>query len=299
MDQLKESYQGKRVLVSGGGGFIGSHLVEKLIELQAKVTVLDNFSNGSLNNLRNVITQINLLYGDVRSSYTCLKATKNQDIVFHMAALVSVPLSTQHPKTCNEINVTGTDNLLKNSVKNNVKTFILSSSAAIYGNKNEICKEEDSPNPQTPYATSKLESENLCKQYDKENELNCASLRYFNVYGERQSSNGDYAAVVAKFKQNLIDRKPIVIFGDGKQLRDFIHVSKVVEANLKIGIKQNLNGEIFNIASGQSISLLELLDQLEKETKIEKTQIVYKETRSGDIAISRADCYKYEKLLDL
>ncbi len=296
MDQLKEQYKGKKVLVTGGSGFIGSHLVEKLIELKAKVTILDNFTSGNLKNLKNVITQINLMYGDIRSYYTCTKATKNQDFIFHTAALVSVPKSTEHPITCNEINVKGTENLLKASLQNDVKTFVLSSSAAIYGNRNDICTEEDEPNPQSPYAKSKLQGEILCKQYSKQHNLNCVSLRYFNVYGNKQNPAGEYAAVVAKFKENLIYRKPIVIFGDGKQTRDFIHISKIVEANLKIALKDNLNGEVYNIATGKSISLLELLEQLENEVKVEKTQILYKNTRAGDIFTSKANCDKYKNL---
>ena len=296
MEQLKEQYKGKKVLVTGGSGFIGSHLVEKLIELKAKVTVLDNFTSGNLKNLKNVITQVNLIYGDIRSHYTCIKATKNQDFVFHTAALVSVPKSTKHPITCNEINVKGTENLLKASLQNNIKTFVLSSSAAIYGNKNDICSEEDKPNPQSPYAESKLQGELLCKQYSKQHNLNCVSLRYFNVYGEKQNPAGEYAAVVAKFKENLIYRKPIVIFGNGKQTRDFVHVSKIVEANLKIALKNNLNGVVYNIATGKSISLLELLEQLEKEMNIEKTQILYKNPRAGDIFTSKANCDKYKNL---
>ncbi|MFH1643588.1 MAG: NAD-dependent epimerase/dehydratase family protein [bacterium] len=296
MRQLNDFYKDKKVLVTGGSGFIGSHLVEKLIEYGAKVTILDNFSNSTLNNLKKVITQINLIFGDIRSSYTCHKATKGKEIVFHTAAFVSVPKSIDNPKLCHEINFVGTKNLLNASIQNNVQTFILSSSAAVYGEKDDVCKEEDDPNPQSPYAQSKLNSENSCKEFFQKYNLNCASLRYFNVYGDRQNSNGDYAAVVAKFKQNLIDRKPIIIFGDGKQLRDFIHVSKIVEANLKMGMLQNLNGEIFNIASGQSINLLELINQLEKELKIEKTQILFKETRPGDIINSKASCSKYKNL---
>jgi len=296
MRQLKDLYKGKKILVTGGGGFIGSHLVEKLIECEAKVTVLDNLSTGTLNNLQKVITQINLIYGDIRAFYTCLKATKNIDFVFHLAAFISVPCSIKNPMICNQINVEGTKNLLKASQQNNVKTFILSSSAAVYGNKNDACQEDHQPNPQSPYAASKLEGEKLCQEFSLKYDINTACLRYFNVYGERQNAQSQYASVVAKFKENLLKEKPLVIFGDGKQSRDFIHVSKVVEANIKIGMQKKLSGEIFNIATGKSISLLNLIDRLEKETSTKKTKILYKEAQPGDILTSKANCSKYNKL---
>jgi nucleoside-diphosphate-sugar epimerase len=295
MKQFAEFYKNKKVLVTGGAGFIGSHIVEELVKNEAKVTILDNLSSGTLNNLRNVFPQINIIYGDVSNPFTCLHATMNTDVVFHLAALVSVPISTQNPKICYQINIDGTKNLLEACKKNKVQTFALSSSAAVYGNRNDVCHEKDTPNPQSPYAESKLEGEKLCKQYSEKFDLNTVSLRYFNVYGDRQNPNGDYAAVVAKFKHNLKNKKPIIIFGDGKQTRDFIHVSKVVQANLKLAM-QNIKGEIFNIASGKSINLFELIELLEKETNIEKTEILFQATRPGDIQISKANCKKYQKM---
>jgi len=296
MMQLKDLYKGKKVLVTGGTGFIGSHLVEKLIEYEAQVTILDNLSSGSLKNIQKVITQINLIYGDIRSFYTCLKATKNIDIVFHLAAFIYGHLSIKRTEICNQINIEGTKNILKASVKNKVKTFILSSSAAVYGNKEEECQEDQQPNPQSPYAASKMKGEMLCKEYSLAYDINTACLRYFNVYGEKQSLKSQYASVVARFKENLLKKRPLVIFGDGKQKRDFIHVSKVVNANLKIGIQRDLKGEIFNIATGRSINLFELIDFLEKETNAKKTKILYKETQPGDILISKANCNKYNNL---
>ena len=297
MKTISKFYNNKKVLVTGGAGFIGSHIVEELVKIGAKVKVLDDLSSGNINNLKNVFSHINLIYGNVINPFTCFNATKDVQIVFHLAALVSVSNSTKNPKLCKKINVIGTKNLLEGCIKNNVKTFILSSSAAVYGNRNEICVETDNTNPLSPYAQSKLDSEKLCIQSHKNYGLNTAALRYFNVYGDRQDPNGEYAAVIAKFTHNLKNKKPLFIFGDGKQTRDFIHISKVVQANLKIATYNNLKGEIFNIASGKSINLFELIKQLEKNVNAKKIDLIFKSKRPGDIQNSIANCEKYKKFI--
>ncbi|MFA5075128.1 MAG: NAD-dependent epimerase/dehydratase family protein [Candidatus Babeliales bacterium] len=297
MKQLTEFYKNKNVLVTGGAGFIGSHLTDELVNLGAKVTVLDNFSTGSLTNLKNVFTKINIICVDIRNYFACSNATKDIEIIFHLAALVSVPESIKNPNLCKKINLDGTKNLLQASVKNQVKTVIFSSSAAIYGNKNSVCNENDTPNPESPYAQYKLESEEFCKTYSQEHNLNTASLRYFNVYGPKQNPDGQYAAVIAKFKENLLNNKPLTIFGDGKQTRDFIHVSKVVQANLTIAMQENLKGDIFNIASGKSINLLELIEQLKLETNTQNIEFKFEPARPGDIFTSMACCSKYKNLV--
>lgn len=294
MESLQNFYNGKRVLVTGGAGFIGSHLVEKLIALGARVTVLDNFSAGNLTNLKSVAHIITLLYADIRSPYSCIKATHGQDIVFHSAALTSVPESIKNPSLCYKINVEGTENLLIGCKKNNVKTFIFSSSSAVYGNKPEECIETDFPCPQSPYASSKYEAELLCQKYGTDQKINNAILRYFNVYGERQNPRGAYAAVVTRFKQQLLSGQPLTIFGDGTQTRDFIHVSNVVDANLILGMQSTHNGEIFNIGSGKSVNLFQLIEQLEQELNIAKTDITFLPSRQGDILNSTANCEKYK-----
>lgn len=293
MEHLQQFYHNKRILVTGGAGFIASHLVEKLVSLGAKVTVLDNFSTGKLVHLKSVAHAINLFYADVRSEYSCYKATNNQNLVFHFAAFVSVAESMQSPDLCYKINIDGTHNMLKACKKNNIASFIFSSSSAVYGDKNDICSENDALSPQSPYAVSKQEAEILCKQYAHQDGLNTTILRYFNVYGDRQNPQGSYAAVVARFKEQLLTGKPITIFGTGKQTRDFIHVSKIVEATLLMGMKKS-SGEVFNIGSGKSLNLFELIEQLEKELKVKKTDISFLPARQGDILHSRANCEKYK-----
>jgi UDP-glucose 4-epimerase len=296
MKSIENFYKNKNVLVTGGAGFIGSHLVEELVKRGAKVTILDNFSSGNINNLRNVFANINIIYGDITNPFTCLNATCNKDMVFHLAALVSVSYSIQNPQLCYQINTQGTKNLLDGCKKNGVNFFIFSSSAAVYGNKNSKCLETDMPDPQSPYAENKLESEKICKEYSEKALINTVCLRYFNVYGERQNPKGDYAAVFAKFKYNIENDLPITIFGTGKQTRDFIHVSKIVEANLQIGELNNFKGEVFNIASGKSIDLFELIEQLKKDIKPKKVDITFQPARPGDIINSSASCKKYKNL---
>lgn len=292
--ELKEFYNNKNVLVTGGAGFIGSHLVEKLVELGARVTVFDNFSSGSLNNLRNVLPFISVTCADIRSAHSIARATQRKDIVFHHAAFISVPLSLEQPELCNAVNTQGTRNVLEGCIQNDVKSFVFASSSAVYGNSAKINTEEDPVNPLTPYAVSKIDGENLCKTYAQKSSLSSACLRYFNVYGERQRANGEYAAVVAKFKENLLNQKPITIFGTGMQTRDFIPVQDAVMANLKVAMIPDLKGEIFNIGSGKSTNLLELLAQLESDLKVQRAGITFAPARSDDIFYSCASCEKYK-----
>ncbi len=296
MEHIKQFYQNKQILVTGGAGFIGSHLVEKLVAMGARVTVLDNMSAGSLTNLKSVIGSITLLYGDVRAPYVCQKAVKHKDVIFHLAAFISVPESAKYPEYCYAVNTQGTYNLLDAAVKNDIKRFVFSSSSAIYGGRQDACSENDIPDPQSPYADSKLQAEKLCLQFAEIFGLNTTILRYFNVYGDRQNPNGQYAAVVAKFTKMLQEQKPLTIFGDGNQTRDFVAVDSVVDANLLAALKNDYQGEVFNIGSGTSINMFQLIEQLEKKLKIKRTEIQFLPTRTGDLIHSRANCEKFHRL---
>jgi UDP-glucose 4-epimerase len=298
MEQLKSLYQNKKVLVTGGAGFIGSHIAEKLVSLGAQVTILDNFSTGKVSNLKNILTQINLIYSDINLPHVCMKTTQNKDIVFHLAAIVSVPQSQHYPEICLKINSQGTKNMLEGCKKNSVKTFVFSSSCAVYGDKNKPCTEDDAPKPLSPYAQSKLEGEQLCRDYAQNFGINTVSLRYFNVYGERQHLNGEYSAVITKFRHNIQNNLPLTIFGTGQQTRDFIHVNEVVVANLKMAVKENLQGNVFNVASGKSISILDLIKKLESELGKKAVDIKFQPARSGDIVYSQASCEKLKTLIE-
>lgn len=297
-ERLKTFYHNKHVLVTGGAGFIGSHLTEKLVALGAKVTVFDNFSTGNINNLAAVFSQITIACADIKTSFSAIKATEKKDLVFHLAAFISVAQSLQNPQLCKEINTIGTFNILEGCKKNNVPMLVFSSSSAIYGNQETPCSEECTPQPQSPYAQSKLEGEYACKKYAEIYGLGTACLRYFNVYGDRQNPEGSYAAVVAKFKHNIKHQLPITIFGNGNQSRDFIHVSEVVNANLLVGMCHHLRGEIFNIGTGTSINLFDLIAKLEDELNTKATDITFQPARNGDIYQSQANCEKYKKLFN-
>lgn len=287
------------ILVTGGSGFIGSHLAEKLVDLGANVTILDNLQKGKLENLSNIFNKINFINGDITNFNICLEATKNQNIVFHLAAFVSVSESMEQPIECNKINIQGTLNLLEASRINNVNKFIFSSSSAVYGNKNETCNEDDECKPTSVYGYSKFIGEILCKQYSELFGLKTICLRYFNVYGQRQDPNGQYAGVIAKFSDSMKNNKSIIIYGNGKQTRDFIAVEKVVEANLKLAMLpiDKFNGQFVNIASGKSITLLELIENLKADFPNYNLKPIFAPERSGDILISKANCNKYHKLL--
>lgn len=296
---LNSFYKNRNVLVTGGAGFIGSHLVEALIKLDANVTVLDNLSTGKIENLKNLGNKINFIEADIRDFNSCLNTCINIKTIFHLAAMVSVPESVENPIKCNEINVTGILNLLECAKQNNVQQFVFSSSSAVYGEQDKILSEENNCYPNSPYGLSKLIGEQYCKLYSKEVPSIC--LRYFNVFGKRQDTNSAYAAVVAKFSEQMQNNLPITIFGDGKQTRDFISVEHVAQANLKLATleKKHFNGQPINIANGNSITLLELIETLKKKFPKYKNQIFFKPARFGDIKNSYANINKLKSLINI
>ena len=289
-----------RILVTGGCGFIGSFLVKKLVNLGFDVAVLDNLSSGSLANLGDVVDKVRFIEGDVRKYGVVLKALKDVDVVYHLAALTSVQESIRKPMLYHEVNSKGTLNLLKASVENEVKKFIYASSCAVYGNSVKLPISEDHPtNPLSPYAASKLSAEAYCKAYSDAYGLQVLILRLFNVYGPKQSEN--YAGVMMEFIRRVKNNKPPVIFGDGEQTRDFIYVEDVVECLIKT-LKYNLkNGfEVFNVSTGKSITINQLANTILRVMGKENLSniIVYKEPKKGEIRHSIANISKImEKLM--
>jgi UDP-glucose 4-epimerase len=275
-----------KILVTGGGGFIGSHLVEKLVNLRYEVRVLDNFSSGREENLGEVIDYVEMNNGDVRDSDVVEKAVKGVDIVVHLAAAIDVQESMEKPLLYHEVNATGTLNLL-NSAKNSVKKLIFASSCAVYGDPVDLPIGEGHPvNPLSPYAASKLSAENYCRAFSESYGLKTTIFRLFNVYGPRQSAN-QYAGVITKFIKQIKRGQVPVIFGDGDQTRDFIFVEDVVDFIVRV-VGSKASG-IFNVGTGSSVSINRLVELLGMVMDEEYLEPLHAERRTGDILQSRAD----------
>lgn len=285
-------------LVTGGGGFIGSHLVDALLARGDVVRVLDNFSTGKRENLKHNIEKIQLLTGDLRDSEVLREAVQGVDYIFHQAAFVSVPQSMEDPDSCFDINVNGTGKLLAAARTAGVKRVVLASSAAVYGENEAVpLSEDEEPDPLSPYAASKSINEIYARLFTKHLGLNVVALRYFNVYGPRQNPASDYAAVVPIFIKILEDEGEPVIFGDGLQTRDFVYITDVVQANIQASESVKAPGKVFNICSGQEISLLDLLEKL---STIYNRKILpsFQEARPGDIYRSLGNPNKARDILE-
>ena len=256
-----------KILVTGGGGFIGSHLCEKLVCEGHSVIVVDNFSIGRRSNLREIKNKIKIFNRNI-ANYNSIKSLfKNVDCVFHLAALADIVPSIENPDEYYNTNVTGTYNVLKLSLKNNVKRFIYSASSSCYGiPKQYPTKENAAINPQYPYALTKRLGEELVIHFSKVYKLNATSLRFFNVYGPRARTTGTYGAVFGVFLAQKIAKKPFTIVGNGKQTRDFTYVSDVVDAIIKVSKRKNLTGEIFNVGSGKTVSVNKITKLLRGST---------------------------------
>ncbi|TET06047.1 NAD-dependent epimerase/dehydratase family protein [Candidatus Dependentiae bacterium] len=295
---MKQFYHGRKVLVTGGCGFIGSHLAEHLVALGSEVTVLDDLSGGFIENIEKIKDKITFIQDTVTCKKACLDASRNKDIIFHLAAFISVPESVEKPEMCHKINVDGTVNLLEAARVNDVERFVLSSSGSVYGPYEIECHEELQCYPQSPYAFSKYIGELYCRQYAINYGLKTISLRYFNVYGPRQNPKSAYAAAYATFVQQMQQNKPIIVYGDGKQTRDFVSVFRVVEANLILAMQDanKLKGQVFNIATGKSITILKLIDQIREKHPEYNQDINFAPARAGDLKHSCAACSKYLKI---
>ena len=292
-----------RFLVTGGAGFIGSHIVERLLEEGHYVRVLDNFSSGKKENLSFVsrysllATLYSLTKGDIRDYSTCLGACEGIDFVLHQAALRSVPKSMENPYEYNEVNINGTLNILKAAKEKGVKRFVFASSSSIYGDT-DIFPEKESHLPKliSPYALTKLSGEYYCRIFSENFGLETVSLRYFNVFGPRQSLDDEYAVVIPKFITCILNDRQPPIFGNGRQSRDFTHVDNVVQANILAAITPGISGEVFNIANGDDNTVLGLVDSLNKIiNKSIKPQ--FKPLRPGDAFRTLADISKAKEML--
>ena len=273
-----------RVLVTGGAGFIGRHITE-YFQHQAEVRVLDNLRSGLKSNLSGLNCQ--LIEGSILDRDLVREAMKGVDFVFHLAAIASVQESIQKPNECAEINTRGTVIVLEEAAQAGAKKLILSSSAAIYGDNPINPKIESMPaEPKSPYATSKYEAERYCHSFTAEGQLATVALRYFNVFGPYQNPRSEYSAVVPAFVAKATCNKPIMIFGDGQQTRDFIYVDDVVAANAFFALESQATG-IFNVACGETISVTDLALTIRKLTKSNCT-IDYGPERPGDVKIGRA-----------
>jgi len=258
---MKASFENTRALVTGGGGFIGSTLVHALLERGANVRVLDNFSTGNRANLVDVWDDIELVEGELRSYERVHAAMRGIDLVFHQAALPSVPRSVQDPLTTGAVNVEGTLNVLLAGRDEGVKRIVFASSSSVYGDGGELPRREANPtNPASPYAVSKLAAERYCISFSKIYGLETVSLRYFNVFGPGQDPRSQYAAVVPRFITAIAAGRPVSIYGNGEQSRDFTYVSNVIDANLLAAAVEGISGAVINVATGEATTVNELAD---------------------------------------
>ena len=273
----------KTALVTGGAGFIGSHMTMALLEDGYNVRVLDNCSTGQKENLQDCIQDIEFLQGDIRDPEMVARSMAGVDVVFHLAAQISVVESMKDPAGCFDINVTGSNQVLHQAAKHDVKKVIISSSAAVYGNQELLpIKEIYSLHPLSPYAASKQMDEILAVLYTRSFHLPVICLRYFNVYGARQNPNSSYAAAIPIFIRRMLENKAPILYGDGGQTRDFIYISDVVRANMLAAKNGPNDGAIMNICTGKQISILELIIELQK--LIPGTPEIQKQpARDGDI----------------
>jgi UDP-glucose 4-epimerase len=283
----------KNILITGGAGFIGSHIANELID-NNEITIIDNLSTGNINNLNNPNHEnLNFIEADICNT-NLDDLTSDIDYIFHLAALASVPLSVEKPKECNEINLNATVKLLKSAADNDVEKIVFSSSSSVYGeNRNMPLKETEQPMPTSPYAASKASCELYLRSFYESYGLNYVAFRYFNVFGPHQDKNSQYAAVIPNFISSLLEGKQAEIYGDGEQTRDFVYVGDIVKANIN-ACKADYNG-IINIASGEKLTINRLYE-IVKDVLGSDLEPKYLPERPGDIKHSLADVSNMEKI---
>jgi len=287
------------ILVTGGAGFIGSHIVDRLLTDGFEVTVIDNLTTGRLKNVTNHQGRkdFHFIKGDIRKFDLVKGILRDVDAVFHEAALVGATCSVENPVLTNEVNVTGTLNLLKACVDSDVKRFIYASSAAVYGKTETLPQHEDlTPRPISPYGASKLAAENYVRVFSDVYGLETVCLRYFNVYGPRQTCS-PYSGVITVFINRLLGNQPPIIYGDGEQTRDFIHVRDVVDASMLALARKSTVGEVFNVATGVAATVNRLASALQEIMGKTSLKPVYVNPRMGDIRHSYADISRARRVL--
>jgi nucleoside-diphosphate-sugar epimerase len=289
-----------RYLVTGGAGFIGSHIAETLLRQGASVRVFDNIATGRRSNLdalKRLQGQLQIIQGDIRDREAVRAAVAEVEIVFHQAALASVPRSIADPVTSLETNINGTQNVLLASRDAGVRRVVYASSSSVYGNTPTLPKHEEmTPAPMSPYAVQKLTGELLCSVFTRIYKLETVALRYFNVFGPRQDPTSEYAAVIPRFLTALLGKHRPIVFGDGEQTRDFTYIENVVQANLRAATSPDAVGAVMNIGCSECISLNTVL-RLAGELLGISVEVEYRELRPGDVRDSLADISKAQRLL--
>jgi UDP-glucose 4-epimerase len=293
-------------LVTGGGGFIGSHIVEGLLRRGHRVRVLDDYSTGARHNLAAVRAQLSgagldfsleAVEGSILDAEALAAVTADVDYIFHQAALPSVAFSVEYPVESNRVNVEGTLRVLVAARDAGAKRVIYAGSSSAYGDSPELPKREDhATNPLSPYAVAKLTGEYYCRIFTQLYGLETVVLRYFNVFGGRQNPDSQYAAVIPKFITALLQGQPLPIFGDGQQSRDFTHIDNVVYGNILAMEAPGVAGQVLNLANGSRTSLLQLVSYLEELTG-QRAQVTFLPARPGDVPHSQADVTRARELL--
>jgi len=287
----------RRVLVTGGAGFIGSNLVRALLEGGDEVRVLDNFATGNRANLAGLENEVEVFEGELRSYERVHNAVRGVELVFHQGALPSVPRSVQDPLTTSAVTIEGTLNVLLAARDENVRRVVYASSSSVYGNSGTLPRtESQQPDPISPYAVAKLAAESYCVSFHRVYGLEAVALRYFNVFGPRQDPKSQYAAVVPRFLAMIDAGEPVPIHGDGTQSRDFTYVANVVAANLLAGEADGADGTVLNVATGRQASVNELADAIGAVLgkPVEKN---YLPVRTGDVRDSWADVSEARRVL--
>lgn len=284
----------EKVLVTGGAGFIGSHIAEELVKRGVKVSVMDDLSTGKLKNISHLLDKTNFKFiqGSITDKKLMLENLKDVDAVFHEAALTYVTESIEFPERYHDVNVNGTLNLLEGARRTDVRRIVFASSSSVYEDIPEALTENSALNPQSPYALTKLMAEKYCLLYNDIYGLEIVVLRCFNVYGTRQRAVGPFAEVIPRFIWRVKRGLPPEIFGDGKQVRDFVHVKDVVQANILATLSNEAKSEIFNIGSGNRLSINLLASKIIKLSGKENLKPIYISEREGDVRFNYANISK-------